>query len=219
MRCPNCHATNPESATFCGQCFQRFGTETPPDAPALPTRGAPAGTAPSEWEPAPQSPLESSAEATSGRFKVAGDRVSWTCAVCGEDNEVGVFSCAVCGSRMDAEQAGEEAVDWEEARRVELLAPGLGHYRAGAHGMGIARLTMVLLWLVGAVLLALGGLLGLVTAIPLVLGVVIIWATGPGDLRALRAGRAGTLDARRFMYLVVGVLIGVIVIGGIGVAL
>jgi hypothetical protein len=118
---------------------------------------------------------------------------------------------------MDAEAGGSDDVDWEDARRAEVLIPGLGHIRAGQGGMGISRLAITAIWLLGYVALALGG--GALAGLPLLIGIAILWVTGPGDLDAARAGRPPRLDPQRFMYLVIAVTVGVIVAGGVSIAL
>lgn len=246
MRCPSCNATNPDTATFCGQCYEKFSAPEP-EPGALPTREvdpsasvdpAPLATPVPDWlvlsdsadlplaQPADDTAGEErdapagSGSAVIGRFRAEDGSLGWTCGVCGEANPLEEFTCSVCGSRMDAEEPDEgPKVAWETARRIEMLAPGIGHIQAGVTGMGIARTGMVVFWAIGALALSGGGASGLVTAVPFLLGIAAVWITGPGDLEAARMGRPPRLDARKFMYLVIGVLVGVIVLGGIGVAL
>lgn len=244
MRCPSCMATNPDSASFCGQCYTRFDQQdvaqpqpeqAEPDAaqpdrsPGIPdldelpwlVTGAAASPADTTPAPDPAAPESGRVTATAGRFHVHEGGAGWTCGVCGEPNALTAFTCSVCGARMDAEEAPARLSpdEWDRVRRTEALAPGVGHIRAGSPGAGIARLGMVLLWFLGTVLLATGGTTGIIASLPMVLGILIIWATGPGDLTALQRGRDPRLDARRFMYLVIGVTVAVIVVGGIGASL
>ncbi|WP_370328208.1 zinc ribbon domain-containing protein [Euzebya sp.] len=212
MRCPSCGATNPEGARFCGQCYEVFDAPRREDPdPAQPGR-------PEPDEPGPASPTAPSTArpVAVGRFASVDGEMVWRCAVCDTTNPSTTFSCDVCGARMDAEEGAGPDVDWAAARRRELLLPGLGHLAAGQAGMGAARMGIAALWLLGAFALALGGTAGLLAATPLVVGMSTIWVTGPGDLDAARAGRPPRLDARRFMYLVIGVTVGVIVLGGLG---
>lgn len=231
MRCPTCQATNPDSATFCGQCYMRFehGTASadplprrdgsdPEDLPEWLAVGAPDEPATGDVASA-DPPGPDPRPATVGRFHSDGVAVGWTCVVCGEDNPMAEFSCTVCGTRMDAEVDHASAVDWPAARRVEAFVPGLGHVRAGSGGMGMARTAMVLLWGLGAAVLATAGGAGLLAALPLLVGVLVIWVTGPSDLDALRAGREPRLNARVFLYLVIGVTVGVVALGGLAAAL
>lgn len=239
MRCPSCHATNPDSATFCGQCYQRFDVVAPSD-PLLDTLGGPP-PAGEPWtgmaNPGPRTPDTTTAEhATAdhpttahatgqpvavGRFIADDEGLMWRCALCETRQPIGVFTCTVCGAKMDAEapDAAANPVDLEAARRLEAVVPGLGHLRTGHSGMGVARSGIVAVWVLGALALATGGPSGLLTAAPLVAGMAVIWATGPGDLGAAHEDRAPRLDARRFMYLVIGVTTGVIVAGGLAVLL
>ncbi|CAN5360155.1 hypothetical protein BH23ACT9_BH23ACT9_16110 [soil metagenome] len=142
--------------------------------------------------------------------------------MCESTHPVGVFVCGVCGARMDAEAPDPDAspVDWEGAKRLEAVVPGLGHLRTGHGGMGASRLGIAVVWVLGSLLLASGGgPSGLLTAAPLLIGLAVVWATGPGDLDAARAGRPPRLDARRFMYVVIAATTGVIVAGGLAVLL
>ena len=239
MRCPSCLATNSDTATFCGQCYTRFDqppaaepVRSAPDLDEVPwlVTGAPTDAAPSDTTPSDTAPSDAAqpetvpatgATATAGRFHFDDGRAGWTCGVCGEPNELTAFTCDVCGARMDAEEPPVRLSpeEWDRARRAEALAPGVGHLRTGSPGSGIARLGMVLLWFLGTVLLATGGTGGIIASVPMVVGILVIWATGPGDLTALQRGRSPRLDARRFMYLVIGVTVAVIVVGGIGASL
>lgn len=226
MRCPSCGATNPDSAAFCGQCHDRFTPMGVASAPAAPTPPAvpPGEGADVPWlaqidaGAPPQASPAGEGRATVGRFSADGGHLTWTCATCATPHPFGVFTCPACGTRMDAEATSTgEVVDWSQARRLEAVVPGLGHLRSGHTGMGAARSAIAATWLVGSLLLAGEGVSGLLTASPLVLGMVVIWVTGPADLDAAAKGRAPRLDARRFMYLVVAATVGVIVAGGMTV--
>lgn len=207
MRCPHCQASNPDTAVFCGQCFERF------DTAAAEPEAAPAGT------DRPQPGGAGAGTAVAGRFSAVDGALTWRCALCDATNDLSAFSCSVCGAKMDAETDAAAVVDWPAARRAESLMPGLGHLRVGLTGMGVARTGTVGLWLVLVLLLSLSGGAGLVTALPLLIGIAAIWVTGPGDLDAARTGRRPRLDARGFMYLVTGVILGVIVAGGVSLIL
>lgn len=258
MRCPHCNATNTDTATFCGQCYERFpGPEAaapghavePPavEPPAVgpsaverpasrpdaaddqldgllgadlgPSTGPPGQdgtTRPTEaGRPSPEHPV------AVGRFVADDGGLSWRCAICETTHPVGVFVCTVCGAKMDAESTAGSGppVDLEHARRLEAIVPGLGHLRTGHTGMGAARIGIVAIWLLGSLVLASGGPSGLLTALPMVVGMAVVWGTGPGDLAAAAGGRPTRLDARRFMYLVIGVTTGVIIAGGLVVIL
>lgn len=227
MRCPRCDATNPDTATFCGQCYDRFETPDPDPAPADATTtgdegGAQFRTPVDDTAVVPPRAHSGGGEVVAvGRFTLTGEGLTWRCAFCDTSHPAGEFVCTVCGAKMDDEAGATAtaAVDWDRARRLELLAPGLGHLRAGQGGMGAARGGILIVWLLGTVLLVTGGLSGLLTAVPLLLGIAVVWATGPGDLDAARRGVTPRLDARRFMYLVIGVTTAVIIMGGLAVIL
>lgn len=239
-RCPACGATNPDSASFCGQCLTRFEAAAPTPA------AAPAGTATSArtpWAGGAEPPLPvfdddlqpqvaagvaaaagahggaAPAErrpAEVGRFSAGEGGVRWTCGVCGERNPVAEFTCEVCGSRMDASEDERANVDWDAARTRELMLPGLGLLHAGVGGGGGARVFLAVLWLLGALGLAFQGLGGLLGAFPLLVGLAVLWLVGPGDLQAAKDGREARLTPRRLLYLVAGVTMGVMLMGGLG---
>lgn len=229
--CEDCGAANPERATFCGQCHRPFhavhrveGGARPVVPPTDPASPAPDSVAPDPVAPTAGGTGAASPDETrsgrSGRFRVEQGAVAWTCGVCDAENDLDVFTCTVCGSRMDTEvpPAGP-AVSRTTLRRLEMLVPGVGHMRGGAVGMGIARIGMVVVWAIGAMVLASGGAAGLRSSVPLLLGIAGIWATGPGDLSAHLDGRPPRLDAGRFMYLVLGVTVAVILVGGLSAVL
>ncbi len=214
MRCPDCNASNPESASFCGQCYAIF-----PKAAPEPTPG-PTPDPVSERPGPAAAPARPAGQAVAGRFSAVDGELTWRCAVCDTTNDVTTFVCTVCGAKMDTESGtAAEATDWEAAKRAEALVPGLGHLRTGHNGMGASRMGIVLLWLIGSFTLAAGGVNGLLAAVPLILGMGVVWATGPSDLEAARHDRRPLLDPQRFMYLVIGATVGVIVAGGLVILL
>lgn len=217
MRCPGCGATNTDTATFCGQCYERFDI-----APVAADVGGAAETvAAVDSGEAPAARSDPAHPVAVGRFAAAEGGLTWRCALCDTSHSFGVFVCTVCGAKMDVEarEGSDEPVDYDSARRLEAAVPGLGHLRTGHTGIGAARGGIVVVWLLGSLVLASGGASGLLTALPMVLGMIVIWASGPADLEAARHGRPPRLDARRFMYLVIGVTTGVIIAGGLAVIL
>lgn len=158
MRCPGCGAANPDTATFCGQCYDRFDADADADAPAdAPASAAWAATS-SVAPPASASDARAAEEPADvgsptdggapplrpvavGRFAAAAEGLSWRCcALCETSHPLGVFVCTVCGAKMDAEaaDAADGPVDWARARRLEAAVPGLGHLGTGHSGMGAA---------------------------------------------------------------------------------
>lgn len=213
-RCPSCGATNPPGAAWCGQCFTRFepaAAPAPTAAPAPPRHphASPPSTAPA------RAPGTAGAAAGDRRLRVVDGGVEWTCATCGEANPIDTFSCTVCGAGMaDAFAPPSAPVDWDRARRRELLVPGSGLVLAGAGGLGAARAVLVGLWLLGALLLlASGGAEALPIAAPLLVGVTALYATGVRDVDALRAGREPLWAGRRLLWLVIAVTLLPLLIG------
>lgn len=203
MQCAACGAANPDSAAWCGQCFAPFGNAAPEPEEAPPSLTEDAD----ERDPAPARVV------TEGIFRAEGDRIEWTCTICGEINPLDHYTCQVCGTPLSAAEARERDVDWRAARFRELLFPGLGHVAAGDAGNGWARTIIALLWLFGLVVVLLTGVEGLVASVPLVIGLAVLWLAGPHDLRALEAGRTPLLDTRRFLWLVVAVTAGLMLTG------
>jgi hypothetical protein len=235
VRCPTCNATNPETATFCGQCYERFPpaaaatSHTPPadhppdetDGPAAPGAAPSGPDTPWHGSPGPAGARDAAAETAVavGRFALGEEGLTWRCGICETTNAADAFVCSICGARMDAEarDPSTSPVDRDRAIGLDRVLPGLGHLRSGQVGMGSARLGIVALWFLGALALLSGGPSGLLTALPLLIGMAVVWITGPADLAAALDGRTPRLDARRFMYVVIGVTTGVIVAGGLAV--
>lgn len=220
MRCPACGASNPERATWCSQCYQRFAAADPAAVPAAPVPDrepvAAAARAPSPFaavfgETLPPVPTSRRSTAN-GVFASVDGEVEWTCASCESANPLAELTCRTCGTPLARQfEAPRPQVDWDRAVRRELLLPGLGHALAAQRGQGYARAGLFVLWVLGALTLTFSG--GLVASLPLLLGAAVLYAAGPADLSALRAGRKPRLDGRALSWLVVGVTVGLVVAG------
>lgn len=228
IRCPHCRATNAEGAQWCSQCYAALGeaadaqpqpgTEDP--APAAPTSGpAPTGSATPTASATPAGEPASDSGLRRGE-----DGLEWICVACESVNPIEASSCAACGLPFTARFATAEPppeVDWAAARTASLLAPGLGHIRAGRPATGAARLLLFGVWALGGILILTGtGATGLPVAGPLLLGAGAVHVTTQLDLRALQSGGGEILAGRTLLWLVVGVtvlvLIGAVV--GLGTA-
>lgn len=198
MRCPGCGALNPDTAAWCGQCYQ--------DLAVAPTQGS----------PPPDGPAAVPAGAGRGRdVREVDGRLEWRCRACDSWNALEAPDCGGCGApRTGFGEFGRPPVHsgraWPSSWLLGLtvVAPGLGHILAGRLGTGLARLTLTLVWLTGAI-----GIIGAADAVPfagvvLIMGVAAVWVASILDMRLLLAGEpAQTLDARRLLWLVVGVTV------------
>jgi len=237
MRCPNCAATNPEHARWCGQCFVPLQAESEQIAPDETAAGAEPVPEPVPTPIAPASPVVSvpaqpagdglSASPAEGvqqlrtpGMRRRGDQVEWECPRCGEYHSLDQLACDVCGAsfadRYRPAMAEAPPVNWQLALVLSALAPGAGHVAIGRYGSGLARLLLFVVWLLGAftVLTGAGSGAALVAA-PLLLGVAVLWVTGLVDIQRLRDGRPALLNNRAFLWLVVAV-VGVSLLGLFG---
>jgi ribosomal protein L37E len=192
MRCAACGATNPEGASWCGQCYAPLGAPAPDAPPAAPPEGA--------------APADAGEPAGSG-FRGQGDRLEWACLRCGAYNAIELTRCSVCGAGFAERYRSEEPprpVNWQAALGLSMLLPGAGHLSAGRVGSGAARALLFLVWLSGAILLAGETGAGLAVA-PLALGAALLWAGSVLDVVNLQRGRPEVLVGRTLLWLVIGV--------------
>jgi len=224
MRCPNCAATNPEHARWCGQCFVPL-KQTEPDTEPVPTPVAPASpvvSVPAEpaGGPSSASPPQVIQQLRTPGMRRRGDEVEWECPRCGEYHSMDQLACDVCGAsfadRYRPVEAEAPPVNWQLALVLSALAPGAGHVALGRYGSGLARLLLFVVWLLGAFALLSGAGSGAAfVAAPLLLGATVLWVTGLVDIQRLREGRPVLLSNRAFLWLVVAV-VGVSLLGLFG---
>lgn len=205
MRCPQCGATNPDSARWCGQCYHRFDEPAAEPAPAQ--------------EPVPdahdviatEAPAPPPVEPAAAGIRRAGDELQWACPQCEHYNPLELPHCEVCGSAFierfrDSEP--EQPHNWRAALAMTAVAPGAGHIAVGRYGTGVARLVLFAGWVLGAVALgASGGSRALLVVAPLLLGVLVLWGGSLVDIYRLQQGEREILGGRPLLWLVVAVLI------------
>ena len=207
MQCPACGATNPDSAQWCGQCLQRFGQQ------AAPTRApAPSSADPAPFASATQTPPAPSTAPSSEGFRRDGGNLQWECPSCGQFNDIDDLHCVICGTafteRFRAAPEPEPPRNWSAALAMSAVAPGAGHMSVGRYGSGLARLTLFLIWMAGALMLGIGGGRGAMLAVaPLFLGAIAVWAGTLVDVQRLSQAQEELLVGRRLLYLVIGVLV------------
>lgn len=214
IRCAACGAHNPDDARWCGQCLQQFqgggaaasaGTTKESGRSA----GAEADSDAARFPAVPPVPSASSSGADTGAFLAEGGEVRWRCPACEAINELEMLVCTTCGTALADLDRG--SVDWDLAHQRAVLGPGLGHLVAGRTLAGWARLILSAVWLLGALgLLATGGVTALAPATPLLAGVVILWVGGVLDVGRLAHGREEVISSRVLLWVVVGVLVGVL---------
>ena len=215
MRCPQCGATNPDSAAWCGQCLQRF------DQPAEPVPAADLSPQPDADDglgvldggdvvTTEATAPPAAADAPAG-FRREGDDVQWQCPQCDRFNSIDSQHCEVCGTAF-LERFQQPEVEpprnWNAALLMTLVAPGAGHISVGRYGTGVARLVLYLGWVVGAMAVAgIAGGRGALVVTPLILGAVVLWAGSLVDIYRLQHGQSEVLGGRSLLWLVVGTLI------------
>ncbi|MGH2821034.1 MAG: zinc finger Ran-binding domain-containing protein, partial [Actinomycetota bacterium] len=163
--------------------------------------------------PAPEPRPGAGAEPRGGAFKLEGERMLWSCRLCGEDNELRATACAVCGA------AFAETITPPEPRTitrdpgtvtlVSLFFPGAGHGYLGLWGQAVARGVTSLWVALMALMLAVQRGPGSAGAVLFTLISFGLWMVSAHD-----AYREATLDRRSvllkdrgFMYLVLGLLL------------
>lgn len=216
MRCPQCGATNPDTATWCGQCLNRFDQPSaPPQAQqdaALPPAEEETFAIPDGGDVvAAETPAVPSPGATPAGFRREGDEVQWQCPQCDRYNSIDAQHCEVCGTafldKFKSEEV-EEPRNWTAALLMTALAPGAGHIAVGRHGSGVARLVLYLGWVIGAAAVAgFAGGRGALVITPLVLGALVLWAGSIVDVYRLQRGESELLGGRSLLWLVVGTLV------------
>ncbi len=231
MRCPACHATNPQDASWCNLCYARLRA-TPPIA--VSSRHAPAADAAVPVEPAavaadPVRPevgsITPDATTTLAQrgFRRRDGELEWECPSCALFNRIDDLECAACGAALSDRYRGADqppAPNASTALILSAVAPGAGHLAVGQYGSGLARVLLYVLWLAGGVALAVsGGAAALPGATPLLAGALLLWCASLYDLVALSRGGRQALEGRVFLWLVVGVtLLSLFGVVGAGVA-
>jgi ribosomal protein L40E len=212
IRCPACGATNRAGAQWCGRCLERF----PRAEAAAPGRSGPPPPPPAGEGDAPAS---ETADVQRGAFRIAGERISWTCSRCEAENPLDAAMCSVCGSTFaDSVRPRDEdapARDPGKAMLISLFYPGAGHAYVGEWGQAIAR-GVLSSWvmLVLVVALAQWGTPGsLLLSIVFGLASFVLWAVTAHDAYRSAAGQDGLviLRGRAFLYVVLGLLLLLIV--------
>jgi len=207
VRCPDCHALNPDTAQWCTQCYASLRTPEP-EPERVPERVPEPGDV-QTGEPAQ---IVRRGHAT---FRKTGQALEWQCGRCDGFNPIELQHCPTCGHSFAGTVRGpEEQVVPQVGENVALIAsavlPGAGHYLAGRTATGVARAAVYVLFAVGGwVLLREASSSGqsALPALPLLLGALVVWIGSAYDaVLAARGVQRQVLEGRAFFWLVVGVL-------------
>ena len=212
-RCPNCGASNAESAEWCSLCLERFVADEPltPAAAAAPKELGEAahagGSGPLQTATAPAS-VDTSA------FEVTESGIKWICATCGTPNSLEEPVCSACGTTFaETVRPKPKRVQGDpgKAALFSLFFPGAGHAYLGMWGQAVARAVLsswvLLVTIVGMLDREVPGSL----AMAAMFGIV---ALGLWLLAAHDAFREATdepdkvlLQGKRYLYLVLGLMV------------
>jgi hypothetical protein len=195
LRCPDCGARNSATAQWCGQCARSFVAA--PQAQAGPAPVEPdlraargdsaAGVA---RDPAP---------AARGPFRVVGEVVAWTCAVCDSTNPLDRSDCQVCSAPLAATLHPPPEPPRRDpglAALLSLILPGGGHAYVGIWGQAVAR-AVTSAWVVFVALLS-AVQRGLLAPLPLLFegAAVALWLVAAHDAYREAAGQGGAVILR-----------------------
>lgn len=210
MRCRACGARNAEGAAWCTQCYA--DPRGPVDASAATgapdTPSADAGRGGGD---------AATRDAATRDVRTVDGEVEWRCRTCDAWSPLLRERCVTCGSPRQGfgEVATPPAVGAADRGRLlvaSLVLPGLGHLLVHRTGTGVARLVLALSWGVGALVVARGATgVGLLPAIPLFLGAVVVWAGSVRDVMAMVDGAPELLRPRVLSWLTGGVLVATLV--------
>ena len=223
--CPNCGASNPETAQWCSLCLERFVEPEEQLGEPEPAQGeelVPVTTAPedvtgvaegAEGAEGAEPAAATRTTGSSGAFTITEGGITWTCATCGSDNALEQSACSVCGATFaDTVRPREERPprDPSKAALYSLFFPGAGHAYVGMWGQAVAR-GVLSAWVF---LVALIGLLdrdvpgSLIMAAMFGLAALGLWAAAAHDAYREAANESNLvlLRGRRFLYVVLGLM-------------
>lgn len=152
-RCPQCGASNPAGAAWCGQCLRRF------DRPVPATIGVSIGgnSAVAGTEERTLRTLRTTGGPTV-RTRDDGEPV-WVCPACETENELSASVCCRCGSAFtsffaDPAADAQPRVAPRSAIAMSAALPGAGHLAMRQTGPAVARVVLYL-WTLGIALMLL----------------------------------------------------------------
>lgn len=146
LRCPECGASNPAGAHWCGQCLRRFDAAGTENGSSFPT-----------------------ARRSSVRTRTVGGPVIhtregaepvWACPACDSENPLSSDRCARCGSAFTSFFAPEPGAETgprasaQVALAASAVLPGAGHWVYREVPAAVAR-CLLYLWALGMAILLL----------------------------------------------------------------
>jgi hypothetical protein len=200
-RCPDCGALASPDAEWCGQCFRPLAE--------------PAGAAPptTTSEPGDREPV--TAPVAVGERNGAIDRApTWPCPTCGNDNDLELDACVVCGTTfasMMRQGEAPEPVDPKEALSASLLFPGLGHRKVGRGLDGLARgvLFSVLAAMAITILVSGVGSAGTFAVFSFFLvAALLVYVGSAYEAHRLASGGTPVVSSRALLWATVAVVMG-----------
>lgn len=132
----------------------------------------------------------------------------WQCRHCAKVQPMTTFVCLTCGTRFGSDHL--DPVAHAAYVRAERMFPGYGFFQAGHPLAAITRIAIATSWIATAIFVATQRL---AVAIPLIIGVVVIWVLSPKDLAKVLVGQEPILNAKGLLILVTVVLLAFILVG------
>ena len=186
--------------------MQRFVAPPPPPPPPV---GGPVRTI------APGGSAAAAVGGTSGAFTITDTGISWTCPRCETINPLDASVCSVCGRTFaDVIRPPDDRPerDPNTVAMYSLFFPGAGHWYLGLTGQAVARGVLSVWVVLVAVLAGIAGsvLMGVVFG----LAALGLWAAAAHDAyrEARHESAAVILKGRKFVYLVLGLLLLMVVL-------
>lgn len=176
--CPECGATNPAKADWCGQCYEAFEGDA------------------SEMALVAAEPVAASAELVAPRHEDEGHGgASWVCRLCERPNPVEESVCESCGVSIFDSLTPPDATQQEPqvVFRRGLLVPGLGYASVGQAAFGFVAGVLSVAGLVSGLAMVFTGLL--LGVIPILVAAAI-WMASALDAARVAAGHVPTLTPR-----------------------
>jgi TM2 domain-containing membrane protein YozV len=148
-------------------------------------------------------------------IRAEGERLTWVCPTCQNENPLEASACATCGtpfaSLFNEPERGPRTPPGR-AVSLSLLFPGVGHFALGRGVEGLAR-GVVFAWLIATVLaivimrrgVGLGPFLPLLAL--LLLAAVTVYVLTAVDARRAAGGEPPVLSTRVLMYGVTGLML------------
>lgn len=228
MRCPNCGGLNPDTASWCGQCFVKFD-EPAPGVVELAELPKPPETADKPTDKPNRIDLADLQEAPviydRGFLRRQRELMGWQCHKCGSKNSMDRMDCATCGASLFESFGMETAPEPEPPPKNPSLAaglslvPGVGHLYLGRIGEGIARMVMAAWWLAAGLILFSAGTLRWLGVIFLAADLTLVGLTVVDGYRLAIERKSPQVFTPKLLLYSNVVLVGLLAVGGMFAAI